>query len=215
MTTGESSSRPLNSVTAATETSRSLLAGLKESDSDSWDRLVSLYSPLIYYWCQRMDLPTQEMPDVFQEVFHSVARNIQKFNREQAGGTFRGWLRTVTRNKVHDYYRKIGREPRPTGGTEAKNRFEQIPAFESEPGQADCDNQASEQIVFQDLYGRALAEIRPHFQEQTWQAFWIVVIEGRTAGDAANELSMQPGTVRVAKSRVLHRLRQELGDIVD
>jgi DNA-binding CsgD family transcriptional regulator len=36
---------------------------------------------------------------------------------------------------------------------------------------------------------------------------------GKTAQEVARELSMQPGTVRVAKSRVLHRLRKELGEL--
>ena len=59
---------------------------------------------------------------------------------------------------------------------------------------------------------RALAAIRGEFHERTWQAFWGVVVEGRTAADVGTYLQMQPGHVRVAKSRVLHRLRQELGD---
>ena len=33
------------------------------------------------------------------------------------------------------------------------------------------------------------------------------------AKDVADELRMQPGAVRVAKSRVLNRLRHELGDL--
>ena len=43
----------------------------------------------------------------------------------------------------------------------------------------------------------------------------MVVIDGREAIDVANDLSMKPGTVRVAKSRVLKRLRQEIGDSID
>jgi hypothetical protein len=35
---------------------------------------------------------------------------------------------------------------------------------------------------------------------------------GADAAHAAEELGMTPGAVRVAKSRVLHRLREELGD---
>jgi RNA polymerase sigma-70 factor (ECF subfamily) len=41
------------------------------------------------------------------------------------------------------------------------------------------------------------------------------VVDGKTAQEVAQELSMQPGTVRVAKSRVLHRLRKELGELAD
>jgi RNA polymerase sigma-70 factor (ECF subfamily) len=51
------------------------------------------------------------------------------------------------------------------------------------------------------------------FHEQTWQAFWSAVVEGRDAAQVAGELGMKPGAVRVCKSRVLSRLRRELGDI--
>jgi RNA polymerase sigma-70 factor (ECF subfamily) len=40
-----------------------------------------------------------------------------------------------------------------------------------------------------------------------------MVVEGRSAADAGAEINMKPGAVRVAKSRVLMRLRRELGDV--
>ena len=69
-----------------------------------------------------------------------------------------------------------------------------------------------DEAVWDTLLQKALASIRNEFHERTWQAFWQVVIEGRAAADVAADLDMKPGTVRVAKSRVLLRLRRELGD---
>ena len=66
-----------------------------------------------------------------------------------------------------------------------------------------------------DLFARALDLIRGEFEERTWAAFWRTAVEGRAAKDVAAELTMSPGAVRVAKSRVLHRLRQELGDLME
>ena len=63
------------------------------------------------------------------------------------------------------------------------------------------------------LFARALGLIREEFEERTWAAFWRTAVEGRAAKDVGAELSMTPGAVRVAKSRVLHRLREELGDL--
>ena len=40
-------------------------------------------------------------------------------------------------------------------------------------------------------------------------------MDGNSPKEVAEELGMQPGTVRVAKSRVLARLRSELGEILD
>jgi RNA polymerase sigma-70 factor (ECF subfamily) len=188
-------------------TSRSLLAALNEEEPEAWDRLVSLYTPLVYQWLRKLGVAEQDMADVIQEVFGSVAANVHRFRRDRPGDTFRGWLRTITRNKVYDLYRRQGREPKPVGGTEAQIRFSQIPLLE--PNEADqSESQASDHLL-----QRALEFIRGRFEERTWQAFWRVVIDGRTPKEVAEELSMRPGAVRVAKSRVLRRLRQEIGEL--
>ena len=63
------------------------------------------------------------------------------------------------------------------------------------------------------MFHRGLEKIRHDFDPKTWQAFWRVTVDGLSATEAANELSMKSGTVRVAKSRVLQRLRRQLGDV--
>src|SRR5262249_20637092 len=109
----------------STATSRSLLERVKADDPAAWDRLVGLYAPLVYRWCRRWDLPDQEIADVFQDVFQAVAAHIGGFRRERPQDTFRGWLRTITQNKVRDHFRRQGREPggAGAGGTEAQLRL--------------------------------------------------------------------------------------------
>lgn len=198
-------------VDSASRTSHSLIAQAPENDSDAWERLAKLYSPLVYFWCKESGLPEPDLHDVFQDVFHTLARNIGKF-RSIENGTFRGWLRTLTRNKVNDYFRSSGREPRPVGGTEALHYLEQFPAAAPQPSTSNHgESSQSETQIQQSILCQALANVRPHFAEQTWRAFWMVVIDGRETNDVAKDLSMRPGTVRVAKSRVLKRLRLEIG----
>src|SRR5262245_43961584 len=194
-----------------TATSRSLLMQLKDGQPAAWERFVSLYAPLVYHWCRGMRLPEQDMPDVFQQVFQAVASHIQGFHRDRPGDTFRHWLRAITRNKVRDHFRRSAREPQAAGGTNAQLYFAQLaapPAGGEEGGGSDAHDEEGE--VRQLLKG-ALEQIRGQVHPQTWQAFWKVVVEGRTPEEAGEELGMRPGTVRVAKSRVLSRLRSELG----
>ena len=66
----------------------------------------SCIPPLIFHWCRRLGLPEQECSDITQEVFRSVVGNIATFQKQQRSDTFRGWLRTVVRSKVVDYYRR-------------------------------------------------------------------------------------------------------------
>ena len=53
--------------------------------------------------------------------------------------------------------------------------------------------------------------IRSEFTEQYQQVWKLTVEEGLKAPEAAKRLGMTPVAVRVAKSRILKRLREELG----
>jgi RNA polymerase sigma-70 factor, ECF subfamily len=195
-------------LTSSAATSRSLLDRIKADDAAAWDRLIGLYAPLVYRWCRRCGLPEQETADVFQEVFQAVASHVGSFRKEKEGDTFRGWLRTITDNKVRDHFRRAGREPIGEGGTEAQRRLSALAADSSieidDPGDG-----PAERSLFRD----ALDLIRCEFEARTWRAFWLTTVDGLAAKDAGAELEMSPGAVRVAKSRVLRRLREELGEL--
>jgi RNA polymerase sigma-70 factor (ECF subfamily) len=57
---------------------------------------------------------------------------------------------------------------------------------------------------------RSTVLIRSSFEPTTWQAFWRTVIDGRSPGNVAEELSLSRWAAYKARSRVLHRLRMEL-----
>jgi RNA polymerase sigma-70 factor, ECF subfamily len=191
---------------APSGTSSSLLDRVRADEAGAWDRLVSLYAPLLYHWCRRWKLQEEDLADVFQEVFKTLVVHLAEFRKDRDGATFRGWLFTITRNKVLDHFRKRSHDEA-GGGTEAAMRLAQLPAPDGAP-----DPEEAEEV--RRLYHRGLELIRGEFEEKTWQAFWRTAVEGRTPRDVAVELSMTSGAVRVAKSRVLQRLREELGDAV-
>jgi RNA polymerase sigma-70 factor (ECF subfamily) len=196
-------------VPPSSATSPSLLERARADDAAAWDRLVALYAPLVLHWCRRCGLQEQDAADVFQEVFQAVATHLGRFRKEQTGDTFRGWLRTITRNKVHDHFRRLGREPGGVGGTDAQRRMAQLPAA------APADDSAEDEQAERDLFHRGLELIRSEFEAKTWQAFWRTAVDAQPAAEVAAELGMSPGAVRVAKCRVLQRLREELGDLIE
>jgi RNA polymerase sigma-70 factor (ECF subfamily) len=200
---------PNGGAQSSSATSRSLLARIQADEPDAWRRLVSLYAPLILRWCRRSGLQDHDAADVFQDVFQAVLVYVGSFRRERPGDTFRGWLRRITQNKLRDHFRRRGREAHAVGGSSARDRLSELAA--PEPAEEAC---ASDDDGERGLFARAIELIRAEFEERTWAAFWRTAVEGRAARDVADELAMTPGAVRVAKSRVLHRLRQELGDFL-
>jgi len=194
---------PREGASESSATPASLLACARAGSPDCWDRLVQLYAPLVWHWCRTSGLQTEDQADVIQEVFQAVAGRLDRFQRGSAG-SFRAWLRTVTRHKICDAHRRRQKEPAGTGGSDAQRWFSEVPAPE---GEDDSRVEPAERDL---LVRQALALLRPHFTEQTWQAFWRTAVEGCQTQDAAEALGMSPGAVRVARCRVLKRLREEL-----
>lgn len=186
-------------------TSPSLLERLRRRDQSAWQRLVSLYTPLVYHWCLRHGLQRADAEEVCQEVFLAVARGIGNFRHDREGDSFRSWLRAITRSKVRDHVGPPG--GRGAGGSDAQGRLLQVPA--PDPGETD-DALAEETGL---VYRRAVELIESEFEPRTRRAFWLVM-GGRPAADVAAELNMSRGAVYIAKSRVLKRLRDEFGEVL-
>ena len=187
-------------------TSLSLLERARHHDEPSWRRLVTLYGPLVEYWCRRGGARPEDAADLAQEVFLAVSQGLERFER-RGPGSFRAWVRGITRHKLLDCYRRAERQAAAAGGSTALERLLDIP--DPQPG---SDEDADE---MSGLYRRALALIRGEFEERTWQAFWLTAVEGREAPAAAAELGMSPVAVRIARSRVLARLRAEADELID
>jgi RNA polymerase sigma-70 factor (ECF subfamily) len=189
------------------QTSQSLLERVRLRDAAAWSRLVDLYSPLVCHWCRKTGLGPEETADVVQETFLAVATHLPKFQKQNPSDTFRGWLRVIARNKIRDVFRRQHRQPQGQGGTTARQQFENLPdVSEIEISEGD---RAEEQRL---LLRQALELVRGEFEDVTWQAFYRVVVDGRSAQDAALDLDTTAGAVRQAKYKVLRRLRQELDE---
>jgi RNA polymerase sigma-70 factor (ECF subfamily) len=186
-------------------TSLSLLGRVRLRDEPSWTRLLALYGPLVEYWCRRGGVEA-DAGDLAQEVFLAVSKDLEQFEH-RGPGSFRGWLRGITRHKLLDYYRKAQRQAPAEGGSTALYRLQEIP--DPQPGSSEDADEVS------GLYRRALELIRSEFEERTWQAFWLSAVEGRDTAAVAAELGMSPVAVRIAKSRVLARLRAEADQLID
>jgi RNA polymerase sigma-70 factor (ECF subfamily) len=189
-------------------TSRSLIQRAIGECPQAWERLSLLYTPLVYSWCRRTGLQPHDAADVVQDVFRALLRGLKQFRHDRSGDSFRGWLWTITRNKMLDHRRAEQREPRAAGGSSAQRRFAELP--DSAPEENDP---AQSQAVRSELARRAMELMRQDFETTTWQAFWLTGVEGKTAAQAAETLGLSPAAVYMAKSRVLRRLREELSGL--
>lgn len=187
-------------------TSQSLLLRVLNRDSSAWTRLSKIYGPLVYHWSRRCGLSEDDSADIVQEAFGILTRKIDTFRREKKGDTFRGWLWIITRNLVRDHIRRSSDQAVATGGTTALLMLQDIADGSPEPREdADPRSATDHGLLF-----RTLELIRAEFEPKSWQAFWGMAVEQRTAAEVGAELGITKHAVHQAKYRVMKRLREEM-----
>ncbi|QDV26275.1 RNA polymerase sigma factor [Aureliella helgolandensis] len=194
-------------ATDSSSTRLSLISRIRANDSQAWQDLVALYSPLVAFWCRKQTVGESEINDAVQEVFFSVSRSIDDYRPRESGGGFRAWLWTITRHKIIDAKRRDARFPPAQGGSTALHASQQLPEELDE-------DEDSERFEFTQLLHRGLAQVESEFEPKTWHAFWRCTVDGQPVAVVATELEISASTVRQHRSRVLRRLRQQLGDRV-
>jgi RNA polymerase sigma-70 factor (ECF subfamily) len=183
------------------------LAGVRAHDEAAWRRLVDLYGPLVYYWCRRSGASDEDAQDLVQQVFAKVFIGLPGFRKDNLSDTFRGWLRTISQHVICDWARSSQKRAPAAGGTEAWQKLEGL------PDRALLDETAALTESRSDLAARVLRLIQIEFPERAMKAFQLTVMQGLNATEAARQLRTTPEAVRKAKSRILRRLREELGDV--
>ena len=202
-------SQRISPPNAVPSTSTRLLQLARGNDPSAWREVLQVYGPVVRYWLRQAGLSSADVPDVFQNVFLAVSKNLRRFQPEAGRGSFRKWLKTITNSKVADHYRKAGRQENADGGSLAAQRMSAVPdGMVDETVTLEPAKDSDESVMMQQVMQR----IRGEFSDMNWQAFWRTTVDGRTATEAAEQLGASPAAVRKAKSRVLARLRAALAD---
>jgi RNA polymerase sigma-70 factor (ECF subfamily) len=194
-----------------------LLEQARARNHEAWERIVRLYSPLVYNWCRRSGLREDDILDVAQEVFRSVYAKLDGFQKVRPDQSFRAWLKTITRHKVTDFHRLMSRQPAGQGGSEAQEMLENwadvVPASEADP--AEDEDEKADESERKLILGRCLDMVRDEFEPRTWNAFWNVVVDEIPAAEVAGSLGISRNAVYLAKSRVLKRLSERFDQLVE
>lgn len=187
----------------------SLLSRLQNwDDQESWKDFFDTYWRLIYSSALKSGLTESEAQDVVQETVISVAKDIHKFKRDRALGSFKGWLRNVTRWRIADQLRKRTRHgrvenPESQGESRAVD-VAQIPEPAGDELESvwEADWQAN-------LLEAAIAKVKRSVKEEHFQMFDLYVIQQWPAGKVARTLGVNVGQVYLAKHRVSALIKHE------
>ena len=194
-------------MTLTPTTRASLLLRLRDpGDHEAWVEFVSLYEPVIYRVLRRTGLQDADALEVLQELFLAVNRNIGRWEQRAELGSFRGWLRRVTRNLVVSWVRRQKRQVRTSS-------LDLDSLLEASSTVAGLETDEFDRELRRGLFHLASEKVRGEVRPQTWQAFWEVAVAGASVAEAATKLGMTTGAVRVAKCRSIARLREVVAEI--
>jgi RNA polymerase sigma-70 factor (ECF subfamily) len=190
-------------------TRASLLLRLADAENQqAWMEFVALYEPLVHRLLKKAGLQDADVREVAQEVFLVVSLNVARFEPNRGPGSFRGWLRRVTRNLLINVLTHQRRRPvLATGSSDLLDLLEELP---------EDDEQASALVDWElrrRLLHYAADSVRKEVRPGTWEAFWRTFVEGEQVSEVAESLGMSAGAVYVARSRVVARLRREVDRI--
>ena len=204
-------SEPSSSTQTGT-TRLSLLSRARASQPDAWCELVDLYGPLVAHWSRRSGLDSHATADVVQEVFAAVYQGLKRYQAQAKSGTFRAWLWTITANKLRDRHRKQRPHDLAHGGSSALLNLQSV----ADPLAASAeisDVEPTTQEQLQALMRRAMEQVKSEFEEKTWAIFIRSTIDLIDSQLVAEQFGVTAATVRKTRSRIMRRLRQQLGDM--
>ena len=192
------------------ETSVSLLdRACRDSESESWTRLASIYTPLLHVWLQKHSVQSSDVDDLVQEVLLTVSRELPDFKHSGRTGAFRKWLRGILVHRLQTFWRT---NQRARVVAEQSSVLEQLAELEDDSSQASqlWGSQHDRHVL-----SHLLEEVRPRFEPRTWEAFQRQMFCGEKGRAVAADLDMTLKAVQLAKSRVLNALRTEAAGLID
>lgn len=176
-------------------TSLTLLQQLDKNDAGAWQQLCRVYTPFVWTWAGQMGFGSSDREDVVQEVFVRVHHSLAKFTRQKEG-SFRSWLKTITRNFVRDQFRRADDFPKGTGGTDAMSLWQELPN-----DTPDIEESEDEEVGRQALRHIDLG-LSPLHQDVVKH-----VVSGRKMRDVADDLGLSYGNVMQIWSRAKRNAR--------
>jgi RNA polymerase sigma factor (sigma-70 family) len=185
------------------DTRASLIVRLADAQNvQAWDEFARLYQPVVYRLALRRGFQHADAEELVQEVMLAVARAVEGWVPDQDRGRFRDWLHRIARNLMINF---LTRRKHQVWGT-GKSDMQQVLEAKS-PAEA-AMTQMFDVEFRREGFRWAANQVQKEVKQNTWQAFWMSTIDDVPVAEVARQLGMSVGSVYIARSRVMARLRQ-------
>lgn len=174
-------------------------------DREAWEEFVQLYRPVIVRTARLKGMQSADAEDLAQQVLAALANAIERFEYDPDRAKFRTWLHRIATNAILNALQR-GVPDRGSGDNDIRSFLEQRPA------RSDVDSGVLSTEYRREVFQQAAERIRGEFSESTWNSFWFTAVEGIDVDTVAKELGRTRGSIYASRSRVMKRLREEIGE---
>jgi RNA polymerase sigma factor (sigma-70 family) len=193
-------------------TRQSLLTRLRDwRDQTGWREFFDTYWRLIYAVARNAGLADAEAQDVVQSTFIYLARRMPNFRYDRSRGSFKSWLRVVTRSRIHAHWRKekragqLIRQPLPTGADDETDLL----ALQPDPA-ADALDEVWQREWEQNLIDRAFDRLRAKTSSQQLLIFRLATFGETPLRQIAAKLGVSLPQIYLARHRVGRLFKAEI-----
>ena len=193
-------------------TRQSLLSRLRNwQDQEGWREFFDTYWRLIYNVARKSGLADVEAQDVVQNTFLYLSRRMPNFRYDRARGSFKSWLRVVTRSRISAFRRSeksvnaMLREPLANVEDDASDPIEAIP----DPA-AEALDEVWQREWQANLLEAAFRRVRAKVSSQQLLIFRMASSEKLALSQVAKKLGVSLAQVYLARHRVGRLLKSEI-----
>ena len=181
------------------ETRSSLIQRLKATiNGESWEEFFHTYWELIYNVARRAGLSEADAQDIVQETILKVHNSLDRFEYNRKRGTFKGWLRTVTRSRLNDFFKKQQRRPSLNQPLEeAADELQNLEDPEGPEIEKIWDEEWNRNLI-----QAALSRTKKLSSPKQFQIFKCHYIDEWTVRETCRTLGVNAAQVYMAKQRV-------------
>ncbi len=183
-------------------TRQSLLSRLRDcQDQDGWREFFDTYWRLVYRVARQAGLDDATAQDVVQNTFIYLSRRMPKFRYDPARGSFKSWLRRVTRSRISVFRRRAEAKEPPL--PEPLLEDDDVNVWESVPDPAgDKVDEIWQREWEENLVKAALRRISPKVSAQQLMIFEMAALGEVPLKQVARKLDVSLMQVYLARHRV-------------
>ena len=183
-------------------TSLTLMARIADCREDQavWGEFVEIYGTHVVRWCRSFGLNEDDARDLSQNVLLRFWRQAKVW-RYDPRKRFRSYLRRITETAWADWQSSIAIGAPGRGGSELLRLLCQVPAREDLISRL-------ENAFDQELFQRAMVEVKLRVEPHTWQAFELLALASLSGQEVAERLGMSVHGTYMARHSIQRMIRE-------